>query len=320
MKIDNQELVALFGEQLASWEQAGNNYKALENVIVKELVVEGFPFKVQFNPARIVSSSAKVDAKSITERKCFLCSENRPAVQKGLDYVYKGDFQNPYTVLVNPFPIFPRHLTIPMLAHTDQLIGGRMGAMLSLANQLDGYTLFYNGPKCGASAPDHFHFQAGNKGFLTIEEHLHKMEKEVLFTNEIATVSSVKGVFRGLVAIESSEAEEAERLFGLLFSRLPVKEGEKEPMVNILCWYENGVYVILLYIRDKHRPSHYFAEGDANILLSPASVDLGGVLITPLEKDFHKMDESLIAEILDEICIGEGENLDIIDKIKTVLR
>lgn len=320
MKIDNQELVALFGEQLASWEQAGNNYKALENVIVKELVVEGFPFKVQFNPARIVSSSAKVDAKSITERKCFLCSENRPAVQKGLDYVYKGDFQNPYTVLVNPFPIFPRHLTIPMLAHTDQLIGGRMGAMLSLAKQLDGYTLFYNGPKCGASAPDHFHFQAGNKGFLTIEEHLHKMEKEVLFTNEIATVSSVKGVFRGLVAIESSEAEEAERLFGLLFSRLPVKEGEKEPMVNILCWYENGVYVILLYIRDKHRPSHYFAEGDANILLSPASVDLGGVLITPLEKDFHKMDESLIAEILDEICVSEGENLDIIDKIKTVLR
>lgn len=320
MKIDNQELVALFGEQLASWEQAGNNYKALENVIVKELVVEGFPFKVQFNPARIVSSSAKVDAKSITERKCFLCSENRPAVQKGLDYVYKGDFQNPYTVLVNPFPIFPRHLTIPMLAHTDQLIGGRMGAMLSLAKQLDGYTLFYNGPKCGASAPDHFHFQAGNKGFLTIEEHLHKMEKEVLFTNEIATVSSVKGVFRGLVAIESSEAEEAERLFGLLFSRLPVKEGEKEPMVNILCWYENDVYVILLYIRDKHRPSHYFAEGDANILLSPASVDLGGVLITPLEKDFHKMDETLIAEILDEICIGEGENLDIIDKIKTVLR
>ncbi len=320
MKIDNQELVALFGEQLASWEQAGNNYKALENVIVKELVVEGFPFKVQFNPARIVSSSAKVDAKSITERKCFLCSENRPAVQKGLDYVYKGDFQNPYTVLVNPFPIFPRHLTIPMLAHTDQLIGGRMGAMLSLAKQLDGYTLFYNGPKCGASAPDHFHFQAGNKGFLTIEEHLHKMEKEVLFTNEIATVSSVKGVFRGLVAIESSEAEEAERLFGLLFSRLPVKEGEKEPMVNILCWYENGVYVILLYVRDKHRPSHYFAEGDANILLSPASVDLGGVLITPLEKDFHKMDETLIAEILDEICVSEGENLDIIDKIKTVLR
>jgi hypothetical protein len=317
MKIDNQELVALFGEQLASWEQAGNNYKALENVIVKELVVEGFPFKVQFNPARIVSSSAKVDAKSITERKCFLCSENRPAVQKGLDYVYKGDFQNPYTVLVNPFPIFPRHLTIPMLAHTDQLIGGRM---VSLANQLDGYTLFYNGPKCGASAPDHFHFQAGNKGFLTIEEHLHKMEKEVLFTNEIATVSSVKGVFRGLVAIESSEAEEAERLFGLLFSRLPVKEGEKEPMVNILCWYENGVYVILLYVRDKHRPSHYFAEGDANILLSPASVDLGGVLITPLEKDFHKMDETLIAEILDEICVSEGENLDIIDKIKTVLR
>ena len=160
MRLNSENLAALFKEQLSSWEQARDNYKALENVIVKEVSVGGFPFKVQFNPARIVSSSAKVDKKSIKERKCFLCSENRPQVQRGLDFVYEKERENPYTVLINPFPIFPKHLTIPMVAHKDQLIGGRMGAMLSLAKELQDFTLFYNGPKCGASAPDHFHFQA----------------------------------------------------------------------------------------------------------------------------------------------------------------
>ncbi len=122
MNLNSQNLAALFQEQLGSWEQAGSNYKALENVLVKEVNVGEFPFKVQFNPARIISSSAKVDTKSIQERKCFLCKENRPQVQKGLDFVYEKDKENPYTVLINPFPIFPRHLTIPMLAHKDQLM------------------------------------------------------------------------------------------------------------------------------------------------------------------------------------------------------
>jgi len=320
MSIEKDKLVALFQEQLASWEQAGNNYKALENVVVKQIEVKGFPFKVQFNPARIVSSSAKVDTKSIQERRCFLCRENRPAVQKGIDFVYNGNEGDPYTVLINPFPIFPRHLTIPLLAHTDQLISGRMGAMLSLAKELDGYTLFYNGPKCGASAPDHFHFQAGNKGFLTIESQLPLMDKEVLYQKDNEVVSSVKGVFSGLFSITGKSAGQVEELFEKIFSVLPVKDGEKEPMVNILCWYQQDTYIVLVYVRDKHRPSHYFREGEQNILLSPASVDLGGVLITPLEKDFKKMDNMLIEEILDEISIDKEEDLQIIEKIKTILK
>lgn len=319
MRLNSANLTALFQEQLHSWEQARDNYKALENVIVKNVNVGGFPFKVQFNPARIVSSSAKVDKKSIKERKCFLCRENRPQVQKGLDFVYEKDRENPYTVLINPFPIFPRHLTIPMVAHKDQLIGGRVGAMLSLAKELPDFTLFYNGPKCGASAPDHFHFQAGNRGFLTMEDQIDKLEREDLFITEKIRLSAVKTVFNGLYAIESTEADLANELFEKIFSVLPVKEGEPEPMVNILCWYNNEQYTILLYVRDKHRPSHFFAEDDSNILLSPASVDLGGVLITPLEKDFKKLNETLIKEILDEICISEEENRAIINKIKTLV-
>lgn len=319
MNLNSQNLAALFQEQLGSWEQAGSNYKALENVLVKEVNVGEFPFKVQFNPARIISSSAKVDTKSIQERKCFLCKENRPQVQKGLDFVYEKDKENPYTVLINPFPIFPRHLTIPMLAHKDQLIGGRMGAMLALAKELPDYTLFYNGPKCGASAPDHFHFQAGNRGFLTIEQEISKLEREKIFKSEQAEVWAVKTVFNGLLAIQSKEIEKANELFEKIFAVLPVKDGETEPMVNILCWYDNGLYTILLYIREKHRPSHYFAQDDSTILLSPASVDLGGVFITPLEKDFNKLDAKLIKEIINEVCIAQEESRAIINKIKTVL-
>ncbi|MDD4656673.1 MAG: DUF4922 domain-containing protein [Bacteroidales bacterium] len=319
MRLNSENLAAFFKEQLSSWEQARDNYKALENVIVKEVSVGGFPFKVQFNPARIVSSSAKVDKKSIKERRCFLCSENRPQVQRGLDFVYEKDRENPYTVLINPFPIFPKHLTIPMVAHKDQLIGGRMGAMLSLAKELQDFTLFYNGPKCGASAPDHFHFQAGNRGFLPMEQQISVLDRESIFKRDHTSVWAVKTVFNGLFAIESKEIDLANQLFEKVFSVLPVKEGEPEPMVNILCWYNNGQYTILLYVRERHRPSHYFASGHSNILLSPASVDLGGVFITPLEKDFNKLNDILIKEILDQICISKEENRQIINKIKTLV-
>ena len=160
----NQTIHHLLTGQLASWETARNNYAALSGVRVKELNVNGIPYKVQFNPARIVSSGAKVDAKSILERKCFLCPANLPPVQKGIP------FGGHYNILVNPFPIFPRHLTVPELAHTPQRIATRFTDMLELAEALTDYTIFYNGPKCGASAPDHAHFQAGNKGFMPIEK------------------------------------------------------------------------------------------------------------------------------------------------------
>ena len=147
-----------FDRQLQVWDTARNNFEALKNVKVKEFNVDGTTIKVQFNPGRIVSSAAKVDAKSLKERKCFLCAANRPAVQEGIAW---GD---DYTILINPFPIFPRHLTIPCNEHVDQLIKGRIADMMNLSRDLEGFTLFYNGPKCGASAPDHRHFQAGNRG------------------------------------------------------------------------------------------------------------------------------------------------------------
>src|ERR1035437_1866816 len=163
MELSNQAR-KLISDQKKDWDLARKNYDGLKKVKVKTFDFGHYKIEIQFNPERIVSSSAKVDAKSIEARPCFLCQKNLPPQQRGLA------FDDDFIVLVNPFPIFPEHLTIPSIAHTDQRILGNFGSMLDLAEKLTDFVIFYNGPKCGASAPDHLHFQAGNKGFLPIEK------------------------------------------------------------------------------------------------------------------------------------------------------
>ena len=318
--LTNKAVYDLIDRQLAVWQQASDNFSALANVGVKEITVGGFPVKVQFNPARIVSSAAKVDPKTIKERKCFLCAANRPAIQEGLPFVGK---KTEYSVLINPFPIFPKHLTVPDTNHVNQTIEGeyeRFEDMLTLAETLDDFLFFYNGPKCGASAPDHMHFQGGNKGFLPVEYNYNALEKTLIKAVEGASIYSVENYMRGIMAIEATDKLAAVSLFRKLYSCLEVKEGEWEPMLNLLAWtVKEGdavKYIALVYLREKHRPSHYFAEGDANILLSPASVDMGGVFITPLEKDFVKISEKELTEITDELQIS-SENFGM---IKNALR
>lgn len=300
----------LLTEQLQTWEMAKANYDALTTVRVKELDVNGWLYKVQFNPARIVSSAAKVDSKSIQERKCFLCPANLPAVQKGLP------FGGHYSILVNPFPIFPKHLTIPETEHVDQRIKVRFGDMLQLAKELEEYILFYNGPKCGASAPDHAHFQAGSKGFLPIEKEWKYKKAGKIASYKDATLWYLNDSVRATLIIESEEKEPATFLFNTIYDALELKLEEAEPMMNVLAWYEESKWVTCIFPRDKHRPSCYFAEGDKNILLSPASVDMGGVFITPLEKDFEKITATDIETILSEVCISSNNFLRLKQLIK----
>jgi len=263
----------LFEEQLSEWELAKKNYNALEQIKTKTLVADGREYRIQFNPARIASSAAKVDAQSLRERKCFLCSNNLPPEQRGIS------FKEKYTILVNPYPIFPRHLTVPAVEHTPQLIASRFGDMLDLAQQLDDYVVFYNGPKCGASAPDHFHFQAGNKGFLPVEKNRDKYKA---------------------ISIESDNKEELLEHFQQIYDSLPLRPDDTEPMMNILTWYELHQWMVCIFPRKKHRPSCY-GEGETDLLISPGAVDLGGVFITPLEKDFLKITAEDIANILTEL-------------------
>lgn len=311
----NQTINNLLTEQLASWETARNNYAALSGVQVKELNVCGIPYKVQFNPARIVSSGAKVDAKSIKERKCFLCPANLPTEQKGIP------FEGHYNILVNPFPIFPRHLTIPETAHVDQRIAPRFGDMLDLAQQLTDYTIFYNGPKCGASAPDHAHFQAGSKGFMPIEHDWRNQIADKVADYGPATLWHLNDAPRTALIIESPDRKTALKLFDAVYRSLDVKPGETEPMMNVLALYEPSsqatppyeggageeAWIVFIFPRARHRPACYTAEGDANLLSSPASVDLGGVFITPVEKDFQKITAEDIAQILSEVCLSADD-------------
>ena len=270
----NDDVNQLFQEQLINWELAKNNYQALKQVKVKTLDVDGRPYQVQFNPARLISTAAKTDSLSISGRPCFLCSANRPAEQK--EVLFKGR----YTILVNPYPIFPRHLTIPAVKHTPQFIASRFDDMLDLAQQLDDYIVFYNGPKCGASAPDHFHFQAGSKGFLPIENNRK---------------------WKYAIRIESEDKQNMLRRFGQLYDALHIQPGDSEPMMNVITWYGNRMWTTCIFPRKKHRPVCYSAEGDAHLLISLAAVDMGGMLITPLEKDFIKITAEDIAKVLNEV-------------------
>lgn len=302
MHLDSEKLSEFLSEQIAGWPQAAGNFKALDDVKVKEIALPGWTIKVQFNPARIVSSAAKVDAKSLKERKCFLCEENRPAAQSGIDW-------GKYTVLINPFPIFPRHFTIPDKSHTDQLITGRIADMMELARQMEDYTVFYNGPRCGASAPDHMHFQAGNSDFLTLAPAIEDAKLKTVATDGCATLALVDTLPLKVFVIDSPENDfdAAERLFRKLYAVLPVPDGEKEPMMNLLCYPTPAGVRLVVIPRKRHRPSFYGTEGDGTMLLSPASVDMGGVFITPLEKDFNALDRDTVLKILDELCLSADE-------------
>lgn len=293
---------ALLKHQTANWELAKNGYESLKGVKVKKIFLDKLQPKVQFNPGRIKSSSAKVDKKSIAERPCFLCADNLPADQKAL--AYKN-----YLILVNPFPIFPEHFTIPKIDHVPQLIQDNFEDMLDLTMQLGKYyTLFYNGPKCGASAPDHFHFQAGLKSFMPLDdeyENLINSEGEIFFDSQKIKVAGVNYELGKFISFEASGKKEAVRWFNRFYDILQkVNSDKEEPMLNILSNFIEGKWRIIFFPRMKHRPAQYFQEGQQNILLSPASVDMGGVLITPLEKDFDKIDEEDVKDIFRQISIS----------------
>ena len=299
-------------DQKNDWPMARKNYLDLENVQVRIFDFDGFQVKVQFNPARIVSSSAKVDQQSIASRKCFLCKENRPVEQQ------KIIFGN-YEILVNPFPIFPEHFTIPSVTHVPQSISGKFDDLLNLAEKLHGFTIFYNGPKCGASAPDHFHFQAGEKGFLPIENEIEtlKISKGRKIENICSDVWSVDDGLRRFLVLEGSEKEEIAAFFKFLYEMLESVEGkgEENVMLNILARFVQNRWQVLVFPRLMHRPWQYFEEGEKNILLSPASVDLGGVLITPLEKDFIKITKAGIANIFHQILWTEDKFNLLVEKL-----
>lgn len=287
----------LLKQQTREWDLAAKNYKGLEKVQKHHFHFKnGARIGVQFNPERIYSSAAKVDAKSIRERKCFLCMPHLPEQQKWVEF---GD---QYVILVNPFPIFPRHLTIPHREHIEQAIQGRMHDMLELARELDDFVVFYNGPKCGASAPDHFHFQAGNKGFMPIEEEFEKLPRSLVLEHNQNQVWIPGNYLRNCVVLKGDDANQLCDWFDKLYTIMQdMTPDQQEPMLNILVSHQQDHWRVYIFPRKIHRPWQYFEEGEKQILLSPASVDMGGVFITPRQEDYEKMNSSDISDIFEQV-------------------
>ncbi|VAX20148.1 putative glycosyltransferase - possibly involved in cell wall localization and side chain formation of rhamnose-glucose polysaccharide [hydrothermal vent metagenome] len=294
---------ALIAQQKDSWNLVRNNYSDLEKIEKKVFEFDNFKIVVQFNPGRIVSSSAKVDSKSINDRPCFLCMDNLPSEQKGILY------NNEYLILVNPFPIFEEHFTIPTLKHQPQQIANSFHNMLNLAEDLGKYyTVFYNGPKCGASAPDHLHFQACTKSVMPIENELKNLlsvKGNMLYENNEIAVYGISNYLRNFFMIECNDKQKAVLQFEILLKIIKSETGvSDEPMMNIIVLF-NGKWKVLVFSRAKHRPSQYFLEGENRILISPAAVDFGGQLITPREEDFNNITKDDIVDIFSQTTLSD---------------
>ena len=297
-----EQVNELFEQQLSVWEMARNNFEGLKTVQIREFDFDGFGVKVQFNPARMVSSGAKVDAKTIAQRKCFLCAANRPEVQRGIEW-------RDYDILINPFPIFTRHLTIPRREHVDQQLVPYISDMFDLARELTDFVVFYNGPKCGASAPDHMHFQAGNADFLPLVGDYFNLKSKGKCTmhNAQCTIGGVDiytidDYLRVVYCIESADKDALREAFMGLYN-LWVKEEGVEPMMNVVCLYREGRWYLFVILRGAFRPWQYTAEGDEQLLVSPATVEVSGLFITPVKEHFERITKEDVVDILNQCTI-----------------
>lgn len=273
-----EEINNLFFNQLNNWEQLHHAIEQLDTVKSKQLKWnDGSSVTIQYNPARITSTSASVDNKKLSKRPCFLCEENRPIEQQCISFLSK------YVILCNPFPILQNHLTIALHSHVPQRVRNKIGDILTLTEQLDEYIVFYNGPKCGASAPDHFHIQAGLKSEVLKQGY-----------NDLRTC----------MMINNDNRDEAIELFEEVYQYLSsLQPDENEPMINIISYYEKGMYNINIFPRKQHRPTQYYDERNEKLLISPGALDMAGLLITVREEDFKKIDKSDIEDIYNQVSL-----------------
>ena len=320
----NQEFIK---NQINEWELAHQNHQALKEVHTKTLDVDGISFHVQFNPARMVSTGAKLDKESIQKRPCFLCRKNQPKEQEALT------INTDYNLCVNPYPILPKHVTLPYQEHIPQQIGNflieDMDAILS--EMPKDYAIFYNGPCCGASAPDHFHFQGVLKKDVPLiqqyqqlkaESQILCIEKQLIEKKDYGTFSYYEESFRyidkylcPLFAFESNASEVSFDLKWHL-RHFPKAKDELEPKFNIFGWRENDRLIVLLVPRSKHRPDCFFAEGEAQLLVSPGALDMAGILVTARAEDFERITPETVRNIIREVGLPFEEAETIANKYK----
>lgn len=313
----NGTIDKFISDQLSVWPMAAGNYRDLKKAEYKSLTIGGLDVRMQYNPCRKVSSEAPLDSKSIAERPCFLCPENRPEEQYNIEF--EGRKGKKYRITLNPFPIFPRHLVISSFHHTAQSIWRRYQDMLDFVEENDEYICFYNGPHSGASAPDHMHFQGCPKGNMPLERRVNELidsgaaeSLDYLAGVKEAELFRLNEYVRGTFVLRARTAKSQTKLFYRLLDCAPLKDGDTEPRVNILTWYKKGEFRSIVVFRERHRPSNYTSEGPDHLYMSPGCADLGGVFVTTRQEDFRKVDSTMLAQVLDEIVISETEEKEMI--------
>lgn len=310
----DSSLQRFFNRQLEVWQTARQHFRELQNVKTRELQCGEITMKLQFNPARIVSTGANIDKKAIAKRPCFLCEQNRPKeqMQKQID--------RNFTLLVNPFPIMPQHFTIPLRSHRPQSIGINYGEIYRLLNTYPTLTVFYNGPKCGASAPDHMHFQAICSGMLPLQNDWARLSRNIdtVITKEKGELSVIRGAAIPLFVIKSNDITTGEMLFRQLYASLPMHGGDTEPMMNIVAWHDNDQYIVVVIPRSKHRPDCYFAEGDKKRMVSPGALDMSGFIVTPRLDDFKRITPQEALDIIKECGMSQHEYEETLEKLHSI--
>ena len=308
--MEDSSISRFFNRQLEMWEDARHRFRDLKHVEVRQLSDQ---LKVQFNPARIVSTGAKIDKHTLGERPCFLCERNRPKEQM------TKQIDDHFQLLVNPFPILPVHFTIPATKHQPQSIYrhyGEMHRLLSLHSEL---MVFYNGPKCGASAPDHLHFQAGTSGVLPLQTNWQRLSRsltDVISLNDEEKISVLSDFLVPAFVIISKSEDSDEELFHRLYRSMPMRGDESEPMMNIIAWRKGDEFISVVIPREKHRPDTYFAEGEAQMMVSPGALDMAGLIITPREEDFSKINLDKATALLRECGISAEKMEAVVSNLK----
>ena len=308
--MEDSSISRFFNRQLEMWEDARHRFRDLKHVEVRQLSDQ---LKVQFNPARIVSTGAKIDKHTLGERPCFLCERNRPKEQM------TKQIDDHFQLLVNPFPILPVHFTIPATKHQPQSIYrhyGEMHRLLSLHSEL---MVFYNGPKCGASAPDHLHFQAGTSGVLPLQTNWQRLSRsltDVISLNDEEKISVLSDFLVPAFVIISKSEDSDEVLFHRLYRSMPMRGDESEPMMNIIAWRKGDEFISVVIPREKHRPDAYFAEGEAQMMVSPGALDMAGLIITPREEDFSKINLDKATALLRECGISAEKMEAVVSNLK----
>jgi len=311
--MNDSPLLRFFNRQLEIWGNARQHYHDLRNAMTRELVVGTSSMKVQWNPARMVSTGASIDKEAIANRPCFLCEQNRPKEQ------LKKSIDSQYDLLVNPFPILPVHFTIPNIKHEPQQIREAYGEIHKILEEYPELTVFYNGPKCGASAPDHAHFQAGTSGILPLQQSWKRLShnlKTVISLNEEEYLSLIEDYPCPALLIHSRTQYGDEQLFRRLYEALPQRKDETEPMMNIVSWRQDNEFLSVVFLRRRHRPDCYYAEGDSLFIISPGALDMAGLIITPRQEDYERLTPEIALDILNEVSLKKDSLQEVIEKLQ----